>query len=364
MIYPHNNPLGIDLEANMAKRKFSFKEVWNKVIEKEDRPLSPRERIYPSELGWSKIDTYYKMKAVPMTNPANERSRRKFWSGDWEEYMVSWILKCAGLSFTTQDRVLIQFDECYPISGKIDFIITGTTTPMSYDKDATPEFINEMIERLKSLFADGDFQVTILELKSQSIFAFEKTLARGNPHLGHMFQLWCYKAYTGLPTILVYDCRDDKRIEEFTIDNIEDELGEMVLAEAKLITHYAKNDIVPPKEKLITFEDGKFGKNLKVEYSGYLSMLYGRKMEDGTFKNFEIPMEYDKWAKSTVGKWNTCIKTLLKQGLEGAKPLTKTQLNNQAKYLPEMEDMGYDIEEIKKNFKVKEVESAVDEITE
>ncbi len=63
--------------------------IWNSAIERKDRPIEARQRLFASELGGSMIDRWHKLKGTPYTNPPNSRSMRKFMAGDiWE-----WIIK-------------------------------------------------------------------------------------------------------------------------------------------------------------------------------------------------------------------------------------------------------------------------------
>lgn len=314
---------------------FSFKKVWNEVIsQKDERPSEVRERIYASELGWSMVDTYLKMKGTPPTNPANERSQRKFWAGNFHEEMVAWILKCAGYKFRRQDRMVKTFEGCLPISGKVDFIIEKGRGEKNIPADM-PDFLKRLAMALAEM-PDAE-EDTILEIKTLAGRVFDMVEEKGNAHLHHMKQTWVYRNCAQMPAVIVYMSRDDERILEFSIDHLDEQLESLVHREVHELTTYYRSNILPPKEKLINFEDGRFKKNLKVEYSGYLSMLYSRTVE-GEIKEFEGPVEYRKWAEKKTASYNRVVKRLV----TGAKV---TEKNKDA--LREIERLGYNLEEVK-----------------
>ena len=67
----------------MTDLNWSFSKIWNDSLEnREEKPLTPRENVWASEIGGAYLDRYLKMKAVPMTNPPNPRSLRKFEAGN------------------------------------------------------------------------------------------------------------------------------------------------------------------------------------------------------------------------------------------------------------------------------------------
>jgi len=68
------------------------------------------------------------------------------------------------------------------------------------------------------------------------------------------------------------------------------------------MTTYFNTDTRPPLEPLIMFEDGKFKKNLGIEYSNYLTMLYG----------FDTPRDYSDAVKSKVARWSRVISRYIK----------------------------------------------------
>lgn len=322
--------------------QLNFMQIWNDTLERSDRALEPRDRVYASEIGGSMIDRYLKMKAEPFTNPPNSRSMRKFMAGDIWEWIVQTVLVRAGIKFTTQDRVRVEYEGLLPISGKVDFIITGDTDFDNVTIDENmPEFMRKLTTAIVESFKGKVFEKCILEVKSLGSFVFEGVLAQDNPKTPHMLQGTVYKKATGLPTHIVYVCRDDVRILQYSIDNIFEELEQEVIRDLTEITHYYRNDIEPEKEKLILWDPAgeKFSKNWKVEYSPYLSKLYfyNKNGDDKELTPFSQPDEYYDWVAPIISGMNRVVKRI-KEGKE----LTKSN----EEWVHKMKELGYPLESL------------------
>lgn len=323
--------------------KFLLTDVWNSTIEKGDKKLEPRSRVYASELGGSMIDRYLKMKGEAYTNPPNSRSMRKFMAGDIWEWIVQTVLVKAGIKYRTQERVMVEYDGLLPISGRLDFIVTGETDFENVTIDENmPPFMQKLTEAIVNNFKGKVFEESILEIKSVGSFVFESLLANDNPKTHHMLQAFVYKKATGLPANVVYVCRDDVRILQYSIDSVYDELEEMVKEDLKEITRYHNENIEPEPEKLILW-DGigeKFTKNWKVEYSPYLSKLYKRKKneDDKEETPFEQPDEYYEWVAPIISGLNRVVKRI-KEGKE----MTKSN----EEWLEKSKEYGYQIDTLK-----------------
>lgn len=312
----------------MEKTQFNFQEIWNSITgSSDDRELKERDYVYASELGQAMIDRYLKMKAVPYTNPPNDRSYRKFYAGNkWEEDVAD-ILRKSGVKFTQQDRVSVEYPGLLRVSGKIDFVIVDFQDwPTDY-ADVSPK-TEKIIGTIYSTFKDKVLEKTILEIKSVGGQVMQKLIKDDNPRTHHMLQAGIYHKATGISTDIVYVSRDDALLLQYKIDSIFPELEKLIIKDLTEITRYFNNNIVPPKEKLIIFEDGKFKYNWMVSYSNYLTKLYG----------YQTQKEYEDWAKSTAGKWNRAVKKLLSG---------KKLKDEQVVYLKEMGEAGYNLEEIK-----------------
>lgn len=319
--------------------QFILSDVWNATIERSDRELKPRDYAYASEIGGAMIDRYLKMKGEPYTNSPNSRSMRKFMAGDIWEWIVQTVLVKAGIQFTQQDRVRVCYPDLVEVSGKVDFIILGTTDFDNVKIDDTmPEFMQRLTQAIVDKFRGQTFEKCILEIKSLGSFVFEGLLATDNPKTNHMYQAFIYRKGTGLPTHIAYVCRDDVRLLQYSIDAIADALEVEVIKDLEEITHYYRNDIEPEKEKLILWDavGEKFTKNWKVEYSNYLSKLYAynKNGDDAELTPFERPDEYYEWVAPQVSGLNRVIKRL-KEGKE----VTSSNLE----WINKMADFGYPV---------------------
>lgn len=277
------------------------------------------------------------MTGVAYTNPPNSRSMRKFMAGDIWEWIVQQVLVKAGIQFTTQDRVRVCYDGLVEVSGKVDFIILGTTNFDRVEIDPNmPEFMQRLTQAIVDKFKGLMFDKCILEVKSLGSFVFEGLLAQDNPKTNHMYQAFIYRKATELPTHIVYVCRDDVRLLQYSIDAIADQLEIEVKKDLEQITHYYRNGITPEKENLILWDAvaQKFTKNWKVEYSNYLSMLYARKKneDDAELTPFETPDEYYDWVAPIVAGLNRVVKRIKEN-----KELTKSNLE----WLAKATEYGY-----------------------
>src|SRR3990167_1224847 len=106
---------------------WGFAEVWTaSLLEIEQRPMKARDHLWASELGKSPIDLYLKLKGTEPTNPPNARSMRKFEAGNVFEWIVSLILKRAGVLHESQKWMSYQYEGLLEVTGKADFIVGGT----------------------------------------------------------------------------------------------------------------------------------------------------------------------------------------------------------------------------------------------
>ncbi len=313
----------------MAKAKiigvpWKFSEIWNQTLDEEqDRPLIARDYIYASELGNPFCDRYLKMYAVKPTNPPNIRSKRKFQAGNIWEWIIGIILISAGMLKKKQLRVESKLPRLLKVSGRLDYIVGN---PLNWDKakeavekiqtdlqllelDIPPFFfkaINKFIDNYKGVM----LREVVLETKAISSFAMEKVQKTGIPLYQHALQIFHYVQGNDQDINegkLFYVCKDDCILEEFVINN-DDRLFEIYKNDIKLMTKYYnagfdKRDptkLMPPREQMVLFEEGiwKFQKNLGVEYSPYLKLLYG----------YETPEAYRMGWQYKVSAWNRVFK--------------------------------------------------------
>ncbi len=327
----------------MDNQNWSIMSIWNDSLERSDRKIEPRERLWASELGGSMIDRYLKLKGTQYTNPPNSRSMRKFMAGDIWEWIIKTVLIRAGIPFTTQDRVELKYEGMLPVTGRIDFIAGGD---INYDEalkrievEDIPDFIKKpvqaIIERFKTDYPDG-LPKKIIEIKSVGSYIFEDLLARDNPRTHHMLQGAVYALSTGLPTDIVYVCRDDCRLLQYSIDSIVPALEKEIKEDLAKVTEFYKNDQLPPKEEMILWDKDvkKFKTNWKIQYSPYLSLLYTCKDENGVEKQIDTPDEYFEQYSPMVSSWNRVI-TRIKEGKE----MTKSNLEK----IVEMKSRGFEL---------------------
>lgn len=290
---------------------WGLSKIWNAaLVDKEERKLEIRDYLWASELGNAPIDTYLKMNATPYSNPANERSRRKFEAGNVFEWIVSLVLKRAGILKDMQTRFEHQYKGLLKVTGKGDFL-AGGAVDIEKAKDFI-EFLKEAempdvftrcfdrtVEYLATTYPNGMADMP-LEVKSVSSFAMDKLEKQRMPIMRHRQQLFHYlKSGNYEKGLIIYLCRDDLRMMEFAVLNpssVEQEYKSAI----EVISAHFKAGTTPPKEKLIVFdaEYGKFTKNFGVEWSPYLTMLY----------DFEEPRAYSEIYGKKATNWNRVMK--------------------------------------------------------
>lgn len=309
---------------------WGFALAWNKALEQvEERPLAPRKHLWASELGKSHIDLWHKLRATPVTNPPNARSLRKFEAGNVFEWIVSLVLKRAGILKEEQTHVSHQYPGLVEVTGKVDFIAGGKATKDGALKDIAElglpsVFIKGGEQILDYLVSLGELDEMPLEVKSVSSYMFESLERAKKPSKIHRLQLTHYlKAMGYAKGRLVYICRDDLRMMEFVVylNDAEPEYKAFI----EDMTKYLASDVPPPLEKPIVWDEelGKFAKNFNVAYSGYLTLLYG----------YQDQKEFDDQFVKVAQRWNRVLKRLK----EGAKITPKNEL-----VFEEMREAGYE----------------------
>ena len=292
---------------------WGFAEVWNQSLTvRAERPYVPRDYVWASEIGGPMIDRYLKMQGVQPSNAPNMRSLRKFQAGDIWEWLCALVLKRAGILIEQQTKLSFQYPGLLRTSGKLDFLAGGQPEWARARREMSglglPEMIQNaslaIIDRLESAFGNEPLKTIVLEIKSTSSFMYAKYERTGQANANHRCQAFHYLKAQGLSEAhVVYVCRDDCMLLEFGIFNpsyVEHEY-KTDLAE---ITGYVESNTRPPLEREILFDNKlfRFEKNWKVEYSNYLTMLYG----------YREPIEYRERVDKPIASWNRTFKRCVK----------------------------------------------------
>lgn len=293
--------------ALFAPREWKMAEIWNQsLLEQNRRATVARKNLWASELGKAPIELYLKLKGVEASNPPNARALRKFEAGNVFEWIVSLILQRAGILQESQKWVSHQYPGLLEVTGKADFIAGGM--PNSDAAIAEMEALGlpdiflratkKILEHLTEFYPEG-LEKMPLEIKSVSSYMFDGLEANNRSMKGHRMQTFHYlKAMNFKKAHIVYICRDDLRMLEIPVLNpgpVEDEYKNSIAA----ITEYVKSGEQPPLEDEIIFDEdiGKFSKNWNVEYSNYLTMLYG----------YKDPMEFYEKIGPIADRWNRVL---------------------------------------------------------
>lgn len=315
------------MQTQIQAIPWNLAEIWNAVAFKPNKDLKPRDYIYASEIGMPFVDRWLKMKAVPYTNPPNSRSQRKFLAGNLMEFMVKQILIAAGVYRHDEVKVdAAPYEDCLEVHGRLDFKAGG-----HIDADVAmanlhglnlPDYLYDVGRKIIESLAGKTLEEIILELKSVSSFAFDKVEKIGRPLPHNTLQGYHYQRNGGITANIAYVCKDDCRMLQFGINEAETE--PIYRADIEEMTELFKKKKRPAPAPLASFDflQGKFTKNIMVEYSPYLTMVYG----------FADPEEYRASVKYVLS-WNNvlvrCAKIELGHTTPTGKPLTLTPKNKE-----------------------------------
>jgi len=289
----------------MKAKEWGFTQTWNKTLEegREQREPKPRKSLWASELGKAHIDLYLRLNGVAETNPPNTRALRKFEAGNIWEWILGLILKRAGILKDEQAWLSYQYPNMLEVTGRLDFLAGGvpdTNAIAELEKLELPDIFlragKNIVEYFNKNYPEG-LEDKILEIKSTSAFMFEVYERSRSASDNHIMQTMHYLKAKNLERgAVVYVCRDDCRMLEFpvSVGGPQEKMYEKAIAD---ITDTYNKGVEPPKESLIVFEKGKFTKNWKVGYSGYLTKLYG----------FKTPADFDDAQAPKTARWNRVI---------------------------------------------------------
>lgn len=325
--------------------------VWNDTLDSgEERELTARDNIWASELGGAHIDRWKKMRAHPYSNPPNARARRKFESGNLVEWVVKMILNRAGIMQATQDRQVFGYPGLLKVTGRLDFVAGGKP---NYDEARDviqalqlPPFFttvgDNIINYLNEKYPDGLEQI-VLEVKSVSSMMFDVYELNG-ASLHHKLQNFHYLKSLNFPEgHILYICRDDMRVLEYTVLLTDPELEKIYHDDIEAMTKAYNSEEQPPLEPTYVWQPERlrFAANYKVGYSPYITELYG----------YADQTAFQDATKAQVARWNRVIgrikkeEKLTKNNLEAIRELAKAGVP----YPPMVEEAlrreGYDLEQ-------------------
>lgn len=317
----------------MSNQSWSFANIWNEsLLQREEREIIARDYLWATDLGKSTVDAWLALKGEKPTNPPDARALRKFEAGNIWEWIMKLILIRAGILHAEQVHVSHQYEGLLKVTGRLDYIAGGT---VDYEKGIAqlddlllPSLFKRagenIITHFKEKYPDG-LKKTVLEIKSTSAFMFEVYEKIHKAGKNHRMQAFHYVKSDQTDTNeahIVYVSKDDCRIAEYGVLNPSSTETEYKEAIARVTAFYNANEM-PPLEPLIVWDDDlcSFQKNWKVEYSPYLTKLYGFENQGQFFEIFS--------------KKATSWKRVMKRVVDGAK---MTSLNNEV------------IDEIKKSY--------------
>lgn len=335
------------------EKSWTFTDLWNQSVLSENRELKERDYCWASEIGGPMIDRYLKMKAVPYTNPPNIRSLRKFEAGNVMEWIVRFVLTRAGIIREFQEEVWVEYDGLLKVKGKLDFLAGGFLDADRATADISqlglPQSIRDssmyMVKKLSEVYEGKALKTMVLEIKSCSSFVMDMMEVTEKPIKNHVHQLFHYVKGLDLDEgHLAYICRDDMRMMEFPVFNPSGAEANYI-SDLMQITEYVRSNTMPPKENNVMWDQdqGKFKKNLGIEYSPYLTKIYG----------FETPRNYSDAVSPIVARWNRVLTRY-------AKGETITKKNEEVK--SEIKTSGYDFDELvytKRNIGIFEEEESI-----
>lgn len=349
-------------------------EVWNASLSgRPERPAQERARVWASELGKPAIDIFLKMRGVEPTNPPNDRSKRKFAAGRLFEFIVELILNRGGILKETQEWVGFQYPGLLEVSGKLDFQAGGIPDYSQWEQFEDlmkqlgfPEEWHEVSQALRDHFANkypSGLADTILEIKSCSSFMMDSMERSHQASGNHRLQNFHYLKAKNHPLgRIVYICRDDLRMLEIPVllndEKIEEEYRSLIETYSKFYEDNKKlkidsflvkpdsSDVIkwewnpagieelPKLENPIVWDKDllKFARNWGIEYSSFLSMLYG----------YNTQKEFEDVVLPIVSRWNRVLGRIK----DGAK-MTEKNLE----VIQEMTSSGFDPQELAKNYK-------------
>lgn len=293
-----------------------------------ERPMVKRNYIYASELGLDYCTRYLKMHAHPFSNPYNDRTKRKFMSGQIFEWIVYLILSVTGILKAKQLKGSVELPGLLRVSGKLDFVAGGEVVDWEQSRqemktiqrlfalsfsDMPPiieHSVDRILFRMEQMFSRVPLREYIMECKAVSAFVSDLIEKSNKPRAGHPLQTLHYLlANKEIPEGFIgYINKDSFEYNQFLVQPTKD-LLKQYRDDVKTMTDYYNNSgknflkNMPPKSPEVVFEEAsfRFVKSNGAEYTPYLTMLYGYKNID-EFK--------ERWQKP-LNSWNYTFKRVV-----------------------------------------------------
>lgn len=330
-----------------------FTDIWNESVITEHRPLVKRDYCWASELYKPLVDRYLAMNATPKTNPPNIRSLRKFYAGNVWEFIAGLVLYQLGIIQDKQEEVWVN-DTPIAVKGKLDYLVGGIPNyskardaikSYPFQKEMTSRFM-KVIDNFEETMGVEEIKPMVHEIKSCAKYLIDKIQGGGCVE-GHDLQIYHYLRGLKLDEgHIAYISKDDALMAErvITANKALATKYELDLSHLKV---YLDDKAQPPPAPLILFEE-KFNQNFSVEYSEYLTLVYG----------FETPEHYRESVKGKVTSWNRVLARvkLIDEGktTKTGKPIKLTDKNKAA--LEQMESEGFNPRKLAEEMQVSEEE--------
>jgi hypothetical protein len=203
--------------------------------------------------------------------------------------------------------------------------------------DDMPRFVTHavthILARMEKQFGNKPLKEIILENKAISAFMSEKIQKSGKAMPHNVLQTFHYLLAN--PEIsqakLNYICKDDNIMQEFTIERgvkiaqfYRDDVTKMTeIYNASNVNKPLKTMPKPEPECLFDTNVFRFEKNFRVEYSNYLTMLYG----------YATPEDFRMTWQKNVTSWNRVFKRCVKG--ENMTPANLSIIKEASKLWPE-----------------------------
>lgn len=280
-------------------------EHWNRVSRRDVvDEIKERDYIRASELGKPMIDRWLSMKGHPVSNPFSDRLLRIFGAGHVIEFITLRVLAMAGILNKKQEPISMpEGPDNLRISGRLDATIGGVadwdaarTSILSnlreYRLDLDEELLEgkavQIIEGLKQSHPNGWTEEMVVEVKSINSNSFWGGRSKGKftGYDNNKLQLYAYLLMTGLRQgILLYVSKDDFSIEEIPVRSDDRNMADIFWDDVRTITRYYRDDVRPPLEPLMVYNEGKgvFEENSGVSRSPYLTLAYGFENEQAFY---------------------------------------------------------------------------------